>query len=295
MSDSKGWICLHRKIQECSIWDNDEKFDCRSAWIDLLLLANHEDKKTLFDGKPIVVKRGQRITSVRQLAERWHWSNDRTLKYLRLLESENMIKKESDKRRTLLTIVNYGIYNDMPNSDKNTERTVTRTDTEHCPNTDSSQTTIYNNDNNENNILNNIHTGNGNESNNTHTIPPTPQGGKKKKRISNRELLRMTFEANPNARLSEVVIEALYEWAEYKEQRKEYYKDIGLLNQLKQVQKYEKEYGGEAVADCIRGSMADGYQGMTLDKLKKTRPQRITQTSSTGDWAERMKRERGEE
>ena len=94
MGEAKGWICLHRKIQECSIWDNDEKFDCRSAWIDLLLLANHEDKKTLFDGKPVVVKRGQRITSVRQLAERWHWGNDRTLRYLRLLESEKMIIKE---------------------------------------------------------------------------------------------------------------------------------------------------------------------------------------------------------
>lgn len=134
---SSGWICLHRKIQDCMIWDNKEKFDCRSAWIDLLLLANHEDKKTIFDGAAVVVKRGQRITSIRKLAERWHWGIERTTKYLRLLESEGMIIKESDKRRTLLTIVNYSFYNDMPNTDQYTE-----------PHTDPTQTTMINNENN---------------------------------------------------------------------------------------------------------------------------------------------------
>ena len=58
-----GWIKLHRKIQECFIWgdEEDEPFDRRSAWIDLLLLANHADKRTVFDGKAITVKKGQKI------------------------------------------------------------------------------------------------------------------------------------------------------------------------------------------------------------------------------------------
>ena len=119
-----GWIKIHRQIQNCLIWD-DKPFNMASAWIDLLLLANHEDKETIFDKKPILVKRGQRITSVRELSARWGWGKDKTLRFLRLLESEKMIVKESDSRRTLLTIVNYGIYQDCENENETVIRTLT--------------------------------------------------------------------------------------------------------------------------------------------------------------------------
>lgn len=111
-SRNKGWIKLYRQIQDCEIWfcDQEEPFDRRSAWIDLLLLANHRDKNTIFDGKAIVIQRGKYLCSVRKLAERWGWGKDKTLNYLRLLENLGMIKKESDSRKTLLTIVNYDIY-----------------------------------------------------------------------------------------------------------------------------------------------------------------------------------------
>lgn len=106
----KGWIYLHRQIQDCSIWLDDEPFDRRSAWVDLLLLANHRDKEIIFNGHPIVIQRGQYLTSVRKLAERWRWGKDRTLRYLRLLEELQMIKRESDTHRTLLTIEKYSVY-----------------------------------------------------------------------------------------------------------------------------------------------------------------------------------------
>ena len=119
-----GWIKIHRQIQNCLIWD-DKPFNMASAWIDLLLLANHEDKETIFDKKPILVKRGQRITSVRELSARWGWGKDKTLRFLRLLEREKMIVKDSDSRRTLLTIVNYGIYQDCENGNETVIRTLT--------------------------------------------------------------------------------------------------------------------------------------------------------------------------
>ena len=112
-----GWIKLHRKITECSIWDSDEPFDRRSAWMDLVMMVNHEEKRILFNGKIINVKAGSKITSVRKLADRWHWSRNKTLRFLVLLESENMIIKESDHNRTLLTIVNYGKYQGQWDSD----------------------------------------------------------------------------------------------------------------------------------------------------------------------------------
>jgi hypothetical protein len=99
----QGWIKLHRKIQESKIWDNNEPFDRRSAWIDLLLFANHEDKNIIFNGKVITVKRGERITSVLALSERWNWSRHKVSDFLNLLESEQMIVQKRDNKKTLIT------------------------------------------------------------------------------------------------------------------------------------------------------------------------------------------------
>lgn len=106
----EGWILLHRKIQDCDIWANNTPFDMRSAWVDLLLLANHREAETIFDYKPLKIKRGQYLTSVRKLCARWSWSKNRTLKFLRMLESLGMIERESNNQRTLITIVKYSIY-----------------------------------------------------------------------------------------------------------------------------------------------------------------------------------------
>lgn len=145
---AEGWICIHRKIRECDIWDYDEPFTRRDAWIDLLLLANHHDKDTIFDGKRITIKRGQYLTSVRKLSKEWHWGKDKTLKYLRLLEQCEMIIREADSRRTLITIVNYSIYqdknNDIADSSKDSKQTVSR-----------QLSATNNNDNNDNNENNN--------------------------------------------------------------------------------------------------------------------------------------------
>ena len=114
----KGWIKTYRKIQDCWIWLEKEPFDKRSAWIDLLLTANHADKKILFNGDLITVNRGQILTSIRKLADKWKWSYDKVLRFLKLIESDGMIKKESDNFRTLLTIENYEVYQDLSITDR---------------------------------------------------------------------------------------------------------------------------------------------------------------------------------
>lgn len=144
---SEGWISIHRKIRECVIWDYDEPFTRRDAWIDLLLLANHRDKDTLFDGKKITIKRGQYLTSVRKLAEEWGWGKNKTLAYLRLLEECEMITRDADSRRTLITIVNYDIYQ----SENIEERTVTGQSEDSKGTATGHRRATNNNDNNVNN------------------------------------------------------------------------------------------------------------------------------------------------
>ena len=108
MSD-KGWIKLYRQLQECPMWYS-ERFSKGQAWVDLLLLANHKDKKILFNGEMIVIKRGQYLTSMVKLAEKWKWNRKTVSSYLNVLEKDKMITKVSDNSKTLITIENYEIY-----------------------------------------------------------------------------------------------------------------------------------------------------------------------------------------
>lgn len=105
----KGWIKLHRNIQDHWLWQ-EKPFDKRSAWIDLLLMANHKDNKFLLGSELIEVKRGSFITSEYKLMDKWGWSKTKVRNFLKLLEDDKMITKVSDRKKTTLTIVNYNDY-----------------------------------------------------------------------------------------------------------------------------------------------------------------------------------------
>lgn len=105
-----GWISIHRQIQEHWIWKSKEPFDKRSAWIDLLLLVNHQTEKIEFDNKIIEVERGQRITSLEKLATRWKWSRHKVSDFLNNLEQDGMLVQIRDKKKTLVSIENYNKY-----------------------------------------------------------------------------------------------------------------------------------------------------------------------------------------
>lgn len=106
----EGWISLYRRLQECWIWKDKEPFDKRSAWIDLLLTVNHKNKKIPFENGFIEIERGQKLTSLKQLSERWKWSRHKVSDFLNQLEQDTMILQVRDKRKTLISIVNYSAY-----------------------------------------------------------------------------------------------------------------------------------------------------------------------------------------
>lgn len=114
-----GWVKIHRKIKENWIWD---KPDYLKAWLDLIFKANYEDRRVLFDGEVSELKKGQFITSIRKLADEWGWSKDRVLKFLRLLEKDEMIRRNSDNKRTLITIENYSFYQVCQDTDSYTNK-----------------------------------------------------------------------------------------------------------------------------------------------------------------------------
>ena len=54
----KGWISIHRQLQEHWIWKSKEPFDKRSAWIDLLMLVNYQKEKVELDNAFIEEDKG---------------------------------------------------------------------------------------------------------------------------------------------------------------------------------------------------------------------------------------------
>jgi len=97
----QGWIKLHRKVKVHWLYQEKRRFSRFEAWIDLLLMVNHEDAKVVLGNEIIDVKRGQRITSIRQLCERWGWSNTKVIQFLKLLQSDGMVTVKSDRKKHL--------------------------------------------------------------------------------------------------------------------------------------------------------------------------------------------------
>lgn len=106
----QGWIKLHRIIQDHWLYRIDRKFSSFEAWLDLLMMVNHEDKKVNLGNELIEVKRGQRVTSIRKLCDKWNWSNSKVKQFLNLLKDDGMIEYISDTKKTLITVVNYELY-----------------------------------------------------------------------------------------------------------------------------------------------------------------------------------------
>lgn len=139
---ANGWICLNRSLLDHWLWQ-DKPFSRGQAWIDLLLMTNHDENKFLLGSELIVVGRGEFVTSEIKLMERWGWSKEKTRKFLNTLIKDGMIEKKTDRRKTTIKIVNYGKFNDMQTREKPQK--------DHKKTTDRPQTDTNNKENNLNN------------------------------------------------------------------------------------------------------------------------------------------------
>lgn len=148
---STGWIKLNRSIQENWLWE-EKPFDKKSAWIDLLLMANHKNNKFPLGNEIIEVEQGSFVTSEIKLMNRWGWSKTKLRNFLKLLESEKMITKVVDRKKTTISIVNYKVYQGSEDQEKTTEKP--QEDQEKT--IEKPQEDTNKNDNNEKNDKNNI-------------------------------------------------------------------------------------------------------------------------------------------
>lgn len=112
---AEGWIKLHRAIRKNWIWEDAQKL---KWWLDILLQANHQEKKVLLGNELVLIERGSFHTSELKLAKKWGVSKTTVRKFLELLESDRMITTIKSKKGTTLKVSNYEDYQGFSEEEK---------------------------------------------------------------------------------------------------------------------------------------------------------------------------------
>ena len=101
-----GYIKIEYSCLESDLFHED-KFDKLHAWIDLVSMAEKEEKSILLNGKPQTIKEGETLISIRNLASRWGWGKHKVELFLKSLSQRNMIDIKSEKSSSILCIIDY--------------------------------------------------------------------------------------------------------------------------------------------------------------------------------------------
>ena len=100
---TSGWIKLHRKIKE---WEWYKDSQVVHLFYHLIISANDKDKKW----KDFNIRRGEFVTSVRNISEETGIPVISVRRKLEILEKSGAILRKTTNKFTLITICKYGSY-----------------------------------------------------------------------------------------------------------------------------------------------------------------------------------------
>lgn len=107
-----GHISIDRKIFSHPLWKENRPRTKFEAWLDLIQLVSFKDKnKAIINNTVVKWNRGQYPISYAFLSNRWLWSVKRVRTYLQLLKDEKQIETNSIGQITILSLINYELYN----------------------------------------------------------------------------------------------------------------------------------------------------------------------------------------
>ena len=148
---SEGYIRIHRKIMESSVWEKPHIF---MIWSWCLLKANHTETKFPFNGEDLVLKAGQFITGRERALDELngykklqHITAQMYRNGVDYLKSTNRITIKTTNRFSIISIVNWKEY-----QSESTSRTTNKS-TNKEP-TGNQLGTTYNNDKNDKKDIN---------------------------------------------------------------------------------------------------------------------------------------------
>lgn len=106
----QGWIKLHRSLLDNPMW-LQKPFSEGQAWVDLLMLAETEEKDFVVNGCTVHQKPGEVRTSKKYLMERWGWTRRKIDGVFYSWEHDHkIVHKNVHKAGSVLTIVKWGFF-----------------------------------------------------------------------------------------------------------------------------------------------------------------------------------------
>lgn len=122
----KGYIKLSRKFFSHRMWEAARTFSECEAWLDLIQSARFDATplKESIGGREIKYGRGQFPASIRFLAKRWNWGEQKVKSFISKLKKEKMITTDTKQGLNIITLCKYDEYNannTVNNSTNNTD------------------------------------------------------------------------------------------------------------------------------------------------------------------------------
>lgn len=196
----------------------------------LHLLLNANYEQSEFQDR--IIGRGEQVTSLKALSESTGLSIQEVRTALGKLKRTGEILVNSNRHFTIVSILNY----DKFQSDSADKQQTVNTQSTNKQQTVNSQSTTSEKEKKAKNTI-------------PPCIPPTASA-----------------EEIP---FSGALGDAVRDWLAYKAERRESYKPTGLKSLFAQIERTVKVHGEDAVCDCIRLSMSNGWRGIIWDRIEK--------------------------
>ena len=93
------------------MWQERGEFCRAKAYLDLMQLASFRQEHRPWNGKSILLERGEMITSASALANRWRWTKSKVQRFLDSLRDEGRIIVSNLTKAVRITLCEYDTYN----------------------------------------------------------------------------------------------------------------------------------------------------------------------------------------
>ncbi|MFB2326342.1 DnaD domain-containing protein [Staphylococcus aureus] len=105
-----GWIKLHRKLLDPPIFQNEKLF---KVFAYCLMKASHKDHTQLVGRRVVELEKGQFVFGRKRASEELRLKESTVRDYIKLLENLGTIVVKSDNKFSVITVVNWAIYQSM--------------------------------------------------------------------------------------------------------------------------------------------------------------------------------------
>lgn len=217
-----GWIALWRKFDRHPDWQEPRVFSKAEAWIYLLMKANWAPS---VDSHGDVIERGEVCTSTAKLMKDWQWSKGKVLRQLAIWKRDPQIDLKTDRKRTVIRIMKYDEYQAV--SDHTDPKPIRKR--------------------NDDRSTNGLHHNNKQQTSNN------KQEDQDLGTPSENEVLMLPIHLETPAFRA-----ALGDWINYKRERRESYKPLGLQALIRKLGKL----GATRAVAAIEFSMEQNYAGI---------------------------------